>query len=353
MEGISASAVLRTHAYSVTSVDFNGGCELVSGDEGGWVFVWSLVTRRPTAVFRAHEKAVIKVQWFNSGDRVITHGRDNKLYIFQLGQELSTKLPTKNDGGGQWLKPLMVHSQDVNALNFCAFSMHNDAVIAVPGTLSSETVDVYELGVGNQLRRPLKAVKPSEETDASSKTGIVMALAVTDDRLAVGYESGTIAIFQWDSAGSFHVLASHKPHSQAALSLALHKNLLISSAADQHLVKYDISTGKLVDSLGTGHNGLQSASIRSDGKLLAVVGWDNMVRVFQLSNFKPLAAFKSSSQSGGSTIAFSPINPNPNIDNDKQTSSSKIEQIKRSKIMASHWLAAGGKDGRIGLFELY
>ncbi|KAA8917136.1 hypothetical protein TRICI_000703 [Trichomonascus ciferrii] len=330
------------HGLSIT-------CEVVSGDEGGWVFVWSLVTRRPTAVFRAHEKAVIKVQWFNSGGRIITHGRDNKLYIFQLGQELTTKIPTKNDTGEQWLKPLMVHSQDVNALNFCAFSMYDDTLIAVPGTLSSETVDVYELGAGNQLRRPLKAIKPPEET---SKTGIVMALVVTKDRLAVGYESGTIVIFEWDSSGSFHVIASHKPHSQAALSLALHKNLLVSSAADQYLVKYDISTGKLLDSLGTGHTGLQSAAIRSDGKILAVVGWDNMVRVFQLSNFKPLAVFKTTSQPGSTTISFSPIN-NPNNENNSQALQSKIEQIKKSKIMASHWLAVGGKDGRIGLFELY
>lgn len=345
MEGISARAILRTHAYNVTSVDFNGKCEVVSGDEGGWVFVWSLVTRRPTAVFRAHAKAVIKVQWFSSENRVVTHGRDNKLYIFQLGQELTTRIPTKNDSGDQWLKPLMVHSQDVNALNFCAFSMYNDSIIAVPGTLSSESVDVYELVDGNRLRRPLKAVKPAE-----ADTGIVMALAVTNDRLSIGYESGTLVIFEWDTAGSFQILESHKLHSQAVLSLALHKNLLISSAADQYLVKYDISTGKLVDSLGTGHNGLQSATCRADGKLLAVVGWDNMVRVFQLSNFKPLAAFKSTSQLGSTAVAFSPVDT---YFGDKQVVSSKIEQIKLSKIIASHWLAVGGKDGRIGLFELY
>lgn len=354
MNTVSPTAILRAHAYNITSLDFNSNGGLISSDEGGWCFWWNLLTRRPLAVFRPHHRSIIKVKWMGTAGRIITHGRDNKLYVFQLdeSQNLNTNLPTKNDSGEQWLKPLLIHSQDVNALNFCGFSLFENRIFALPSTLSSENVDVYELSQSdNHLYRPLKGVTPSEEN-----VGIVMALVITDNYLVIGYESGHVMFYSWDGrTGRSEIIKAQQPHSQPVLSLAIFKSTVVSTAADQLLVKYDIGTGEILDSFKTGHSGLQSVQIRSDGKILGLIGWDNMIRIFQLSSFKPLAVFKSSSQLGASCVAFSPIYADASESSTAVTAprSSSLASMRHQKVVNTHWVAVGGKDGRIGLFEIY
>lgn len=50
---------------------------LLTGDADGWVVAWDLATRRPRAVWRAHEGTVLGVgEWAGSGGetgRIITY----------------------------------------------------------------------------------------------------------------------------------------------------------------------------------------------------------------------------------------------------------------------------------------
>ena len=64
--------VLRGHAAAIHSVEFirsNSG--LITGDADGWVILWDVATRRPTAVWRAHESAILRTAAWEH-DQIIT-----------------------------------------------------------------------------------------------------------------------------------------------------------------------------------------------------------------------------------------------------------------------------------------
>lgn len=54
--------ILRGHAASVNALSFyNQNARLVSGDAEGWTIVWNTTTKRPTAVWKSHEGAILNV----------------------------------------------------------------------------------------------------------------------------------------------------------------------------------------------------------------------------------------------------------------------------------------------------
>lgn len=57
--------ILRGHAAPIHALHiFSQNLRLVSGDADGWIIVWDLVTKRPVAVWKAHEGAVLEVKGF-------------------------------------------------------------------------------------------------------------------------------------------------------------------------------------------------------------------------------------------------------------------------------------------------
>src|SRR5271169_6174844 len=69
----SPQYVFRGQVAEITCLQFiSDDQSVVSGDAEGWVVVWRMSTRRPTAVWRAHEASVLSIhQW---GERIITYG---------------------------------------------------------------------------------------------------------------------------------------------------------------------------------------------------------------------------------------------------------------------------------------
>jgi WD40 repeat protein len=64
--------ILRGHSSPIHSVQFiRSNSRLVTGDADGWIVVWSLATKRPVAVWRAHEGSILGVSAWGSR-RLIT-----------------------------------------------------------------------------------------------------------------------------------------------------------------------------------------------------------------------------------------------------------------------------------------
>ena len=64
--------VLRGHTAAIHSLDFiSANTRLLSGDGDGWVVVWDVVTKRPVAVWKAHENAILGMAAWGS-DKIIT-----------------------------------------------------------------------------------------------------------------------------------------------------------------------------------------------------------------------------------------------------------------------------------------
>lgn len=64
--------VLRGHNAQIHSVCFlRHNTRLLTGDAQGWLILWNLVTKRPVAVWRAHEAAVLSLSSWGE-DKIIT-----------------------------------------------------------------------------------------------------------------------------------------------------------------------------------------------------------------------------------------------------------------------------------------
>ncbi|KAI1172672.1 WD repeat-containing protein [Nemania sp. FL0916] len=129
----------------------------------------------------------------------------------------------------------------------------------------------------------------------------------------------------------------------------------------------DVETSplKIID---TKHSGQQALQVRSDGRIFATAGWDSKIRVYSAKTMAELAVLKWHDV-GCYATAFSTL-----MDDQKDTSgdhstvggeemaamtvvpkvrelSVKDRRIKTAK--GAHWLAAGSKDGKISLWDIY
>ena len=147
--------ILRGHSAQIHALHFtHGNTRLLTADAEGWVVSWNIASKRPVAVWQAHDQAILSVgSW--SSDRIITcvhgqevlhvqadskgssHGRDNKLLVWQLGladEPAMDKMLPVEVALTPRKQPWLLHALPVNTLNFCAFAMCRDGM---PQVMSS------------------------------------------------------------------------------------------------------------------------------------------------------------------------------------------------------------------------
>ncbi|KAL1642603.1 Astra associated protein 1 Asa1 [Diplodia intermedia] len=156
--------ILRGHAAHVHAVRFlRHNSRLLTGDADGWVVLWNVATKRAVAVWRAHDGAILGFGTW-AEDKLVTHGRDFHLRVWQLGpaheKDFSTVLPI-DDTTTDRKQPWLLHALPVNTLNFCSFAICPEQVassdastqntssadpilIAVPST-KDDQVDIFQL----------------------------------------------------------------------------------------------------------------------------------------------------------------------------------------------------------------
>ena len=281
----------------------------------------------------------------------------------------------------------------VSALNFCAFafsaaadarngmSAPSHAIIAVPNALDSGGIDFFHL----PSERRVSVLR----ADPQIKTGMVMALDLfhqfgTELLIVIsGYEDGRTMLHRRklmasaDEKWIWEAILVSRPHSQPVLSLdtAPSKDFFFTSSADALIAKLAIPTCsadgdpnmKPAKITNTKHAGQQDLTVRADGKIFATAGWDARVRVYSTKTLKELAVLKWH-QEGCYSIAFADcclLNTHKTpmeADNDqvpmalRRSTELALEVIKQQRSMKAqmaHWLAAGGKDGKISLWDIY
>ncbi|KUJ16262.1 WD domain-containing protein [Mollisia scopiformis] len=368
--------ILRGHGSQIHATAFiRSNTRLLTGDADGWIVIWSLATKRPVAVWKAHEGSILGINAWGS-EKLITHGKDNRLVVWKLSEEdessMSVVLPVDTPPEPR-KQPWLLHILHVNTMNFCSFaqaevpSTEHELLIAVPNTLSSETVDIFQLPT---CQRVHNVPNPN-----SFKGGMIMALSIlhhdqtADLTVIAGYESGHTIVFQ-HSSGTWQALYRTQAHSQPVLSLDVDpsKEFYLTSSADAIVAKHPIPTSaeiviKSSDDeplkiFKTGHAGQQSLKIRNDGKIAATAGWDSRVRVYGTKNMKELAVLKWHKE-GCYAVAFANV-----LENSSEEEKSGGELVKRTttltvkgerllKAKTAHWIAVGSKDGKVSLWDIY
>ena len=67
-----SSYVLRGHSAQIHAVHFlRDNLRLLSGDAEGWVVLWSIPIKRPVAVWKAHDNAILGLGSWDE-DKIIT-----------------------------------------------------------------------------------------------------------------------------------------------------------------------------------------------------------------------------------------------------------------------------------------
>lgn len=270
-------------------------------------------------------------------------------------------------------------------------------LFAVPNALDSGGIDIFHLPSERRI-----TTMPS---DSSTKTGMVMAVNIfisSSGDLFVGsaYEDGHVKVsvhrgpltsasfepatlmsnpWKWDT------LYASRPHSQPVLSLDVSptRSDLITSSADALLIKHPVPSGceegvpivnykeeTPLKIMNTKHSGQQGLRWRSDGRIFATAGWDSRVRVYSGKTMKELAVLKWHKE-GCYSVAFGEVDtglrpvtqsedsdaqetvPSANQGQGRSFSLATIQNQRDRKVQNTHWLAAGSKDGKISLWDMY
>ncbi|KAF8917549.1 WD40-repeat-containing domain protein [Mucidula mucida] len=355
--------ILRTHTAPVTTLFVSADNERIySGDFSGHVICTSTRTLRPIVSWKAHEDGILGVQ--ECREDVITQARDNKLHVWARVEEYS------RIGGSAALAesrtPELKYSLDVNALNYCRFSIlesRDTMLIALPNLVESSEADIWTLPSCQRLHaaigREAKAEGPILSSDGRGRgaLGVIMSMhlfsAETSLRLLLAYENGSVTLrgsarptsvegIGWD------VIWSAKVHVEAVMAMAVNKDTMtaFSVSADHLIGRYDLVTGES-EKFKTKQGGNGSVAVRDDGRVCAVGGWDGKIRLYSTKTFKPLGTLKHHKASC-QAVAFAHSDPAlPPASDDEDDDLDESEKADRSR-----WLIGAGKDKLLSIWSL-
>ncbi|KXT03350.1 hypothetical protein AC578_3959 [Pseudocercospora eumusae] len=369
--------VLRGHSAQVHAVRFlRHNTRLLTGDACGWVVLWSKSTKRAAAVWKAHSNTILGLRDWDD-DKIITHGRDNKLRVWQLREtdepSFSNILPIE-DSSSERKEPWLLHTLQVNALNFCSFTMCH--AIPASGDLPSDGIFIGTPGVQDGHIHVTSL--PDEDRIATipnpknESTGMVMSIGLafhTESKqllILAGYESGHACVWsQQDGKRQWQLTYMQKTHTQPVLSLdiALDHRCFFTSSADAIIGRHPLNerdVGLPAKAVQTKHAGQQGLTVRNDGKIFATAGWDSRIRVYSVRTMKELAVLKWHKE-GCYAISFAGLVKSAaefatlglHEKGDQEISDMTIAQQREYTARTTHWLAAGSKDGKVSLWEIY
>lgn len=226
-------------------------------------------------------------------------------------------------------------------------------------------VDIYGLPSESLLHK----VPPST---AVSKPVMVMAvrlvpIASNDLCLLTALESGAVIAQVYVRETTAWTTVYHSTaHTQPTLGLdvALRSGFYFTSGADaiiaRHTLPVDGSPMTTEAEVSkTGHAGQQGLSIRSDESVFATAGWDSRVRIYSVKSKREVAVLTFHKESCYA-VAFGDIQTDgteqePEIHKSSlSTTGVTLSSGRREKASrATHWLAAGSKDGKVSLWDVF
>ncbi|KAI6004339.1 WD40-repeat-containing domain protein [Pisolithus marmoratus] len=373
--------VLRTHKDPVNTLFCSCDNERIySGDAKGRVVISSTRSLRPIADWLAHTDAILGVEELGE-HQIITHGRDNKIYVWERPVE---SVAIRQVGAATLTEssaPTLCYSMDVNALNYCRFSLllplsnsdTTSALLAVPNLVESSLADVWTLPSRQRLHAAIgdsqHASSKFSDGRAGHKTGIIMAMrlfrspstSVVNGALGLvcAYEDGGVILYrciapegtQTIEGRGWEVVWRSKLHVESVMAMAVTKDasFALTVSADNLIGKYDlVKTASPGTVFRTKHPGNGAIAIRDDGRVCAVGGWDGKVRLYSTKTFKSLGTLVHHKQACQALTFTSPsdVVSCDIVDDDEE------DMTPQEKLQRGRWLVTAGKDARVSIWAL-
>ncbi|KAH9168819.1 WD40 repeat-like protein [Lactarius sanguifluus] len=320
---------IRSHNSAVNTLFVSGDNERIySGDVSGLVVITSTRSIRPFASWKAHTDGLLGVEEWGE-QQVITHGRDNKLHVWKRPSHAPSTVGGGSASSPGTLELELSYSLDVNALNFCRFSLlplHDggEALVAVPNLVESSLADIWVLPSMERIHAAIgkgsldvPTIPGSDGRGVKNPTGIIMSMhllpapGATDGTpnshralsLISSYESGSVKLWKYRNLAKersvegigWECVWSSKLHVESvmATALSLDRSVALSVSADHLVGRYDLGVNPdSSDSAGTVHRtkhpGNGAVAIHDKGRVCAIGGWDGRVRLFSTKSFKSL-----------------------------------------------------------------
>ena len=168
--------------------------------------------------------------------------------------------------------------------------------------------------------------------------GTVMCVKEWDKGMVVaGYESGEVLVWDW-SNNSVVLVVSLVKHVGTIMSMDWdrEKHLGVLVGAEDRVVVMNKEL-EVVKEREVINKGLGEVKIRPDSKLVVCGGWDGRLRIFSWvkpEKLKPLAVLKFHAETV-EAVSFSDV------------------EVEGGRLHGRKVIAAGGKDGKISLWDIY
>ncbi|KAG2343527.1 WD-40 repeat-containing protein [Suillus weaverae] len=385
----SPTHLLRSHSNAVSTLFISTDNErLYSGDGAGQVVITSTRSLRPLTSWKAHTDSLLGVEEW--GSQIITHGRDNKIHVWARPEESASI----RQGPATLLDlstPTICYSLDVNALNYCKFSLleasKQEGLLAVPNLVESALADIWSLPSRQRLYAAIgdpqdTSAAPFSDGRSGSKSGIIMSMhlfhaptsvppsstSTNELRLLCAYEDGSVVLRrrtapenkQTVEGRGWEVLWKSKLHVESVMAMAVSADhtFALTVSADHLVGRYDILTQKGASegtAFKTKHPGNGAIAIRGDGRICAIGGWDGKVRLYSTKTFKLLGTLvyhKQGCQAVTFACAMDPPFGNASFLEEDDSSGDEDEMTIEEKHARARWLIAGSADAKVSIWAL-
>ncbi|CAG8575406.1 7664_t:CDS:2 [Diversispora eburnea] len=258
--------IFRGHEEQIMSLEFDeNNSYILSGDSGGTIIIWDLITKRPIIKFKGHTKGILRVTLFH--DKLISHGRDNFIHVWKLNQYLKNLKINELKPFCEESKLNPENSLFINSASFCKFDLY-----------CKEGIEQEEILVAiPRYCMALKLFPISQPNNylmlASYENGSVVLWSITINQIDTSSKDDNNKRIVIDQ------LWNCKEHVETlGLDISVDKKFAISTAGDNKIVKYTFDENyqnePIIKSTILKHSGIADVKIRSDGKIFATAGWD-------------------------------------------------------------------------------
>ena len=232
----------------------------------------------------------------------------------------------------KWVKWKEVTSHCITHQGFCkglflAQEEDRGDVVACPSGQGSLMV----ARMVGEVIRPLASL---------NKEGAGTLMAVVDmggGRILAGWENGVVVVWQWSNQREEAMVDLHcKVGTVMALAWDPAKERGVVVGSEDRLVVVDASL-QVVGQRQVVNSGMGAVLVRDDSSIMVTGGWDARLRVFSWKKpekLKPLAVLDFHSEAV-EAMAFSK------------------GRLKEGRLAGKRLVAAGGKDGKVSLWDIY